>query len=747
MGPKVFQKSIFAKILIPMADLRFPALKDIKSDVKKISHYSGKKITQFFACNVFDAASARQWLSDEAYKSLMHSLKSGTRLDRRMADSIGTGMRAWAEDKGVTHYSHWFQPLTGTTAEKHDSFFTLKGDGTAIEEFDGNTLIQQEPDASSFPNGGIRATFEARGYTAWDPSSPAFIVEMGWGKTLCIPTIFIAYSGESLDHKAPLLKSLAALNTAAVDVCHYFDKNVSKVTATLGWEQEYFVIDEALANARPDLVMCGRTLIGHSPEKGQQLDDHYFGAIPERVFEFMQDFEQESYKLGIPLRTRHNEVAPGQFECAPMFEECNIAVDHNSLLMDTMTRVAKRHHLQVLLHEKPFMGVNGSGKHNNWSLSTDTGVNLLSPGKTPRTNLMFLTFFVNAIKAVHDHADLLRSAIASAGNDHRLGANEAPPAIISVYLGSYLTRVLDEVENRVTEHFTEQDEAILKMDLHKQIPELLLDNTDRNRTSPFAFTGNKFEFRAVGSSANCGHPMTVLNAMMTATLRQFKKDVDALIAKGEKKEIAILHILQAYIRDSKSIRFEGDNYSEAWAAEAEKRGLSNFKTTPQALKAYASEASKKLFTGVGVYTEREIDARFEIMLEDYVKKIQIEARILGNLATNHILPAAINYQNTLIQNVRGIKDLGLPEDAYRSQLNLLRVASSHIQEINDNVEAMIAARKVANKVEELHERADHYCDNIRPYFDKIRYHADKLELIVEDKLWPLPKYRELLHLK
>ena len=730
-----------------MADLRFPALQDIKSDTKKISHYGGKKITQFFACNVFDATSARQWLSDEAYKSLMHSLKSGTRLDRRMADSIGTGMRAWAEDKGVTHFSHWFQPLTGTTAEKHDSFFTLKGDGTAIEEFDGNALIQQEPDASSFPNGGIRATFEARGYTAWDPSSPAFIVEMGWGKTLCIPTIFVAYSGESLDHKAPLLKSLAALNTAAVDVCHYFDKNVSKVTATLGWEQEYFVIDEALANARPDLVMCGRTLIGHSPEKGQQLDDHYFGAIPERVFEFMQDFEQESYKLGIPLRTRHNEVAPGQFECAPIFEECNIAVDHNSLLMDTMARVARRHHLQVLLHEKPFKGVNGSGKHNNWSLSTDTGVNLLAPGKTPRTNLMFLTFFVNAIKAVHDHADLLRSAIASAGNDHRLGANEAPPAIISVYLGSYLTKVLDEVESRVKENFTEQDEAILKLDLHKQIPELLLDNTDRNRTSPFAFTGNKFEFRAVGSSANCGHPMVVLNSMMTATLKQFKKDADALIAKGEKKEIAILHVLQAYIRDSKSIRFEGDNYSEAWAEEAEKRGLSNFKTTPKALKAYVSKASKELFKSVGVYTEREMDARYEIMLEDYVKKIQIEARILGNLATNHILPAAINYQNTLIQNVRGIKELGLPEDAYRSQLNLLRVASSHIQEINDNVEAMIAARKVANKEENMHTRADLYCDTIRPYFDKIRYHADKLELIVEDKLWPLPKYRELLHLK
>src|ERR1700760_2058247 len=493
------------------------------------------KITAIFGENVFTLKTARKFLSDEAYKSLMASIKGGKKIDRIVANQIASGMRQWAEKKGVTHFTHWFQPLTGTTAEKHDSFFTIKGDGTAIEEFDGAALIQQEPDASSFPSGGLRATFEARGYTAWDPSSPAFIMEIGAGKTLCIPTIFVSYTGESLDYKAPLLKALASLDKAAVEVCNYFDKNVTKVTATLGWEQEYFVIDESLANARPDLMMCGRTLLGHSPAKGQQLEDHYFGSIPERVFAFMQDFEQESYKLGIPLRTRHNEVAPSQFECAPIFEECNIAVDHNTLLMDVMTKVAKRHKLKALMHEKPFAGINGSGKHNNWSLATDTGVNLLSPGKTPRTNLMFLTFFVNTIKAVHDYADLLRGAIASANNDHRLGANEAPPAIISVYIGKYLTEVLDEVESRVKEKFSEQDEVILKLDIHKQIPELLRDNTDRNRTSPFAFTGNKFEFRAVGSSANCGSPMMVLNTIMADTLKQFKKDVDALIEKGEKK--------------------------------------------------------------------------------------------------------------------------------------------------------------------------------------------------------------------
>lgn len=730
-----------------MSSLRFPALQELASEEKKISHYNGKKITAIFNSNVFTGRTMRECLSDEAYKSLMSSVKTGNKIERRMADQIAAGMKAWAEERGVTHFTHWFQPLTGTTAEKHDSFFTIKGDGTAIELFDGDALIQQEPDASSFPNGGIRATFEARGYTAWDPSSPAFIMETGFGKTLCIPTIFIAYNGESLDYKAPLLKSIAALDKAAVDVCNYFDKNVSKVTATLGWEQEYFVIDESLANARPDLVMCGRTLVGHAPAKGQQLEDHYFGSIPERVFAFMQDFEQESYKLGIPLRTRHNEVAPGQFECAPIFEECNIAVDHNSLLMDVMSKVAKRHKLKVLLHEKPFAGVNGSGKHNNWSMATDTGVNLLAPGKTPRTNLMFLTFFVNTIKAVHDHADLLRAAIASASNDHRLGANEAPPAIISVYIGNYLSQVLDEVETRVKEKFTEQDEVILKLDIHKQIPELLMDNTDRNRTSPFAFTGNKFEFRAVGSSANCGSPMTVLNTIMAESLKQFKKDVDALIEKGDKKEIAIMHVLRDYIAKSKNIRFEGDNYSEEWAQEAARRGLSNFKTTPEALDAFVTESAKKVFFNNNIYSERELDARHEIMLEDYIKKVQIEARILGYMATNHILPAAVGYQNVLVKNVKGLKELGLDESSYKAQLNLVKVMSNHIQHINDNVEAMIEARKRANNEPDTHKRAAMYCNEVKTFFDKIRYHADKLELIVDDKMWPLTKYRELLFLR
>ncbi len=731
-----------------MSALRFQALQALAAgEEKKIEGYGDKKITAIFGTNVFSGRTIREYLSDEAYKSLMNSAKTGSRVERRMADQVAAGMKAWAEKQGVTHFTHWFQPLTGTTAEKHDSFFTIKSDGSAIELFDGDALIQQEPDASSFPNGGIRATFEARGYTAWDPSSPAFIMEAGSGKTLCIPTIFIAYNGESLDYKAPLLKSIAALDKAAVEVCHYFDKNVSKVTATLGWEQEYFVIDETIANARPDLVMCGRTLLGHAPAKGQQLEDHYFGSIPERVFAFMQDYEQESYKLGIPLRTRHNEVAPCQFECAPIFEECNIAVDHNTLLMDVMAKVAKRHKLKVLLHEKPFAGVNGSGKHNNWSLATDTGVNLLAPGKTPRTNLMFLTFFVNTIKAVHDYADLLRGAIASANNDHRLGANEAPPAIISVYIGKFLSDVLDEVETRVKEKFSEQDEVILKLDIHKQIPELLMDNTDRNRTSPFAFTGNKFEFRAVGSSANCASPMTVLNTIMAETLKQFKKDVDALVDKGERKEIAILQVLRDYISKSKKIRFEGDNYSDEWAEEAKRRGLNNFKTTPEALDAFITEKGKQVFFDNNVYSKRELEARHEIMLEDYIKKVQIEARIIGYLATNHVLPAAIEYQNTLINNVRGLKELGLDVKSYKAQLNLVEVVSGHINMINDSVEAMLEARKKANDVEDAHKRALKYCHEVKPYFDTIRYHADKLELVVDDKLWPLPKYRELLYMR
>ena len=728
--------------------LRFQAINTFHKRSGGVDVGASTKVTAIFGENVFTQKVAREFLSDEAYKSLNNSIKGGKKIDRTVANQIASGLRSWAESKGVTHYTHWFQPLTGTTAEKHDSFFTIKGDGTAIEEFDGAALIQQEPDASSFPSGGLRATFEARGYTAWDPSSPAFIMEIGHGRTLCIPTIFVAYTGESLDYKAPLLKAIAALDKAAVDVCNYFDKNITKVTATLGWEQEYFVIDEALANARPDLLLTERTVFGASPAKGQQLEDHYFGSIPERVYAFMRDFESESYKLGIPLRTRHNEVAPAQFECAPIFEEVNLAVDHNTLLMDVMSRVAKRHKLRVLLHEKPFAGINGSGKHNNWSMATDTGVNLLAPGKTPKTNLMFLTFFVNTIKAVHNYAGLLRSAIASAGNDFRLGANEAPPAIISVFIGEYLTKVLSEIEGRVGAKFDEQDEAILKLDLHRSIPELLLDNTDRNRTSPFAFTGNKFEFRAVGSSANCGNPMTVLNTIMAETLKTFKKDVDTLIEKGDKKEVAIMHVIQKYIVDSKVVLFEGDGYSEEWAVEAEKRGLPNIKTTPHALDAMVSEQAKQLYKNNGVYSVSELEARHEIELEKYIKKVQIEARVMGDLATNHILPAAIRYQNTLITNVRGLKELGIDQTLYSTQLHILEKISEHISVIRYNVEKMVAARKVCNTINETREKAIAYQTDVKDeFFDVIRYNVDKLELLVADDEWTLPKYRELLFLR
>jgi len=726
--------------------LRFDAIRDLKNNNTTVA--ASAKITGIFNSSVFTVKTAREYLTDESYKSLITSIRGGKKIDRSMANQIAIGIKAWAESKGVTHYTHWFQPLTGTTAEKHDSFFTLKGDGTAIEEFDGAALIQQEPDASSFPSGGLRATFEARGYTAWDPSSPAFIIEIGQGKTLCIPTLFVAYTGESLDYKAPLLKAVEAINKAAIDVCHYFDKNITKVTPTLGWEQEYFVIDEAIANARPDLVQCGRTVYGASPAKGQQLEDHYFGSIPERVYAFMRDFEQESYKLGIPLRTRHNEVAPAQFECAPIFEEVNIAVDHNTLLMDIMNRVAKRHKLVVLFHEKPFAGINGSGKHNNWSLATDTGINLLAPGKTPKTNLMFLTFFVNTIKAVHDYADILRAAIASAPNDHRLGANEAPPAIISVFVGQYLAKVLEDIETRVGSKFDEQDEAILKLDLHRSIPELLLDNTDRNRTSPFAFTGNKFEFRAVGSSANCAISMTVLNTIVADTLKQFKADVDGLVEKGDKKEIAIMQVIQKYIVESKAVLFEGDGYSEQWHEEAERRGLPNLKTTPVALDAMVTKKAKDLFERNHVYTHVELEARHEIELEKYIKKVQIEARIMGDLAINHILPAAISYQNKLSTNISGLKAAGLGADAYASQTDLLQQVSKHIQVIYTQVNAMVEARKVANNIEDTRKKAIAYEADVKSaFFDEIRYHVDKLEHLVDDDKWTLPKYREMLFLR
>jgi glutamine synthetase len=731
-----------------MSSLRFKAIGNIAKNAITYDVKASEKVSAIFNENVFTLKIARHYLTDEAYKSLVASIKGGKKIDRAMGNNIANGMKAWAEEKGVTHFTHWFQPLTGLSAEKHDSFFTLKGDGTPIQEFEGAALIQQEPDASSFPSGGLRATFEARGYTAWDPSSPAFIMETGEGKTLCIPTIFVSYTGESLDAKTPLLKAIVALDKAAVDVCQYFDKNISKVNATLGWEQEYFVVDAGLATARPDLLLTGRTVFGHAPAKGQQLEDHYFGAIPERVYAFMRDFENESYRLGIPLRTRHNEVAPAQFECAPIFEEINLAVDHNTLLMDVMTRVAKRHNLLVLLHEKPFAGINGSGKHNNWSMSTDTGVNLLAPGKTPKTNLMFLTFFVNTIKAVHDYAELIRASIASAGNDHRLGANEAPPAIISIFIGKYLTDVLNQIEKRVGGNFDEQDEAMLKLDIHKSIPELMLDNTDRNRTSPFAFTGNKFEFRAVGSSANCAGPMTVLNTIMAETLKNFKTEVDTLIDKGEKKEVAIMQVIQKYIVDSKKVLFEGDGYSDEWEKEAAKRGLPNIKTTPLSLDAYSSDKAKKLFEDNQIYTHLELEARHEIMLESYIKKVQIEARVMGDLASTLVIPAALKYQNVLIENIRGIKEAGLDETFYASQKAILAKLSEHINTISINVTSMIEARKKANEIADTRKRAIAYCDEVKgKHFDLIRYHTDKLELIVEDSAWPLPKYRELLFLR
>ncbi len=730
-----------------MQSLRFKAIDNLTSGIFEDRVEGVGKITAIFGDNVFTLQTARDFLSDEAYKSLLASVKNGQKIDRNVANQIAAGMRQWAEKKGVTHYTHWFQPLTGSSAEKHDSFFTIKSDGSPLEQFDGDALVQQEPDASSFPSGGLRATFEARGYTAWDPTSPAFIMHIGQGLTLCVPTIFVSYTGESLDYKAPLLKSIDALNKAAVDVCHYFDRNVSKVVATLGWEQEYFVVDEGLANARPDIVMTGRTVFGHTPAKGQQMEDHYFGSIPERIYAFMRDFEYEAYRLGIPLRTRHNEVAPAQFECAPIFEELNLAVDHNTLLMDVMSRVAKRHKLKVLLHEKPFAGINGSGKHNNWSMATDTGVNLLAPGKTPKTNLMFLAFFVNTIKAVHDHADLMRASIASAGNDHRLGANEAPPAIISAYIGHFLTKVLNEIESRVSDKFDEQDEVMLKLDIHKSIPELLLDNTDRNRTSPFAFTGNKFEFRAVGSSANCALPMTILNTIMAETLTAFKTEVDKLIEKGDKKEVAIMQVIKKYIKASKKVLFEGDGYSDEWQKEAAKRGLPNLKTTPVALDPMITDKAKKLFEKHRVLSHTELEARHEIELEKYIKIVQIEGRVIGDLAGNHILPAAIKYQNILISNIKGLKELGVKAASYKAQLYVLNELSEHIQKVQVLAFEMTEARKKANALSSARAKAVAYCDKVKPFFDEIRYHVDKLELLVDDSTWELPKYREILFLR
>lgn len=726
------------------SSIRLKALEMAQNRPKVKVDLPSDKISDYFGSQVFGEKAMKTHLGKDAFKAIRAARESGEKIERHLADQIAAGMSQWSVTKGVTHYTHWFQPLTGTTAEKHDAFFEPLSDTESIEKFSGNALVQQEPDASSFPSGGIRNTFEARGYTAWDPSSPVFIVDNKIGKTLCIPTIFVSYTGEALDYKAPLLKSLHALESSALEVCRFFDKDVKKVQATLGIEQEYFLVDEALYNARPDLMITGRTLFGYSAAKGQQLEDHYFGSIPDRIFAYMLDFETEALKLGIPLKTRHNEVAPGQFECAPNFEDINLAIDHNQLLMDIMEKVARRHGLKVLFHEKPFAGINGSGKHNNWSMGTDTGVNLLSPGNTPNKNFQFLTFFVNVIKAVYDHADLLRASIATTENEHRLGANEAPPSIISVFIGTQLTEVLNELEsNKIKKDPKGKAESIL----FPRIPEILLDNTDRNRTSPFAFTGNKFEFRAVGSSANSASPMIVLNTIVANQLKAFTREVAAQVKKGSKKEEAIILVLRGYVKSSKKILFEGNGYSDEWKAEAAKRGLNNIIEVPDALKAYVSKQSLALFEEQGVLSHKETHARYEIMVEEFTKKIQIESRVMGDITNTIIIPSAVTYQNKLADTALKLKELGMNKDSYAVLLNTIQEIATYTTDIKKLVFEMVEARKRANNEEDVEKKAHLYCYEVKPHFQRIRYLADKLERIVENESWQMPKYRELLFIR
>ena len=720
-----------------MAQLRFEALKKLSERVPVNVEQPTETVSKYFGQNVYSFEQMRATLAPGLFKKVSNAIKNHEKIDETTADAVASAAKSWAMAKGATHFTHWFQPMTGGTAEKHDSFFdALAG----IEKFKGSELVQQEPDASSFPSGGIRSTFEARGYTAWDPTSPMFL----YGKTLCIPTVFVSYTGETLDTKAPLLKALKAVDIAATQVCQLFDKDIQHVTASLGSEQEYFVVDKALYQARPDLVMAGRTVFGHAPARGQQLEDHYFGSIPARVYEFMKDFEIEAWKLGIPVRTRHNEVAPSQFEVAPLFEEVNVANDHNQLMMDVMDRVASKHELKVLFHEKPFAGLNGTGKHNNWSLITDTGVNLYAPTSSARDNLLFLTFFVTTIKAVHAYSDLLRASIATQANDFRLGANEAPPAIMSVFIGSQMSAVLDELEKNGNVKIEKGDNMYMKLGID-QIPEIILDATDRNRTSPFAFTGNKFEFRAVGGSDNCAVPMTALNTIVAEQLSQFFDAVTKEIDKGQEKRLAIVNVLRQYIKESKNIRFEGDGYSDEWVKEAEKRGLNNIKTTPRALDAYLSKASLELFEKHGVMSHKETEARTEIRLESYIKRVQIEARVMGDLAMNHIVPTAIAYQNKLITNANGLAGLGIDNKAV---VQTIKEISGHIETIKNGVRELVEERKRLNKVADTHKRAVGYCEDIKEkYFDSIRDAVDKLELLVDDEDWPLVKYRELLFLR
>ena len=729
-----------------MTSLRFNVVeKAFQAKPQPVTVPDGRP-SEYFGKYVFNREKMFKYLPSTVYARLVDAMDNGAPMDRDIADEVAAGMKRWAGELGATHYTHWFQPLTEGTAEKHDAFVEHDGKGGMMEEFSGKLLVQQEPDASSFPNGGIRNTFEARGYSAWDHSSPVFVVD----DTLCIPTIFIAYTGESLDYKAPLLKALRAVNKAAVDVCHYFDPNVKKVMAYLGWEQEYFLVDEGLYAARPDLLLTGRTLMGHEASKNQQLEDHYFGAIPTRVAAFMKDLEIQALELGIPVKTRHNEVAPNQFELAPIFEECNLAVDHNMLIMSLMRKVARTHGFRVLLHEKPFKGVNGSGKHNNWSLGTDTGTLLMAPGKTPEENLRFITFIVNTLMAVYRHNGLLKASIMSATNAHRLGANEAPPAIISSFLGSQLSKVLDHMEDSST------DELIalggkhgMKLDI-PQIPELLIDNTDRNRTSPFAFTGNRFEFRAVGSEANCASAMIALNTAVAEQLTEFKKEVDELIEKGEPKISAIIQVIRKYIKISKPIRFDGNGYSDEWKEEAARRGLDCETSCPVIFDQYLTEDSVRMFESAGVMTRKELEARNEVKWETYTKKIQIEARVLGDLVMNHVVPVAIEYQSKLIDNVYKMKQIFPTEEAEKlsaENMAIIRKIAEHTSYIKEHVDTMVEARKVANKIVDERAKAIEYHDKITPMLEQIRYHIDKLELIVDDQMWTLPKYRELLFIR
>ena len=720
-----------------MAYLRFEALKKLNERPSVPVASPSPKVSDFFGENVFNTEQMRASLAPAVFKNVTAAIKNHEKVDPGTADAVASAAKLWAMGKGATHFTHWFQPMTGGTAEKHDSFFDAQ---SGIEKFKGSELVQQEPDASSFPSGGIRSTFEARGYTAWDPTSPMFL----YGKTLCIPTIFVSYTGESLDTKSPLLKALKAVDLAATKVCQLFDKDIQHVVASLGPEQEYFVVDEALYAARPDLVMASRTVFGHAPARGQQMEDHYFGSIPARVYDFMKEFEFESWRLGIPVRTRHNEVAPCQFEVAPLFEEVNVANDHNQLMMDVMGRVAEKHNLKVLFHEKPFAGLNGSGKHNNWSLITDNGINLYAPSSSARDNLLFLTFFVTTIKAVHEYSDLLRASIATAANDFRLGANEAPPAIMSVFIGTQMSAVLDELEKKGNVKIEKGDNMYMKLGID-QIPEIILDATDRNRTSPFAFTGNKFEFRAVGGSDNCAIPMTVLNLIVAEQLDHFNEAVTKEIDKGTEKRLAIVNVLRKYIKESKAVRFEGDGYSEDWVIEAAKRGLKNIKNMPRAIEAYLTKESVVLFEKHGVLSHKELEARNEIRLESYIKKVQIEARVIGDLAMNHIIPTAIAYQNKLIQNANGLKGLGVDNKAV---VQTIKEISGHIDTIKNGTRQMVDERKRINKITDTHNRAFAYCDDVKEkYFDTIRDAVDKLELLVDDEDWPLVKYREILFLR